>query len=84
MTRHVGVAGWTAITHPDQSSDPDENPISTAMSLPCDRLAVFDVDTGKKRWDARLPGDGSAMSVNVTMTNGAVLVTWDRARRRTT
>ncbi|WP_328506020.1 hypothetical protein [Streptomyces sp. NBC_00391] len=46
------------------------------MSLPCDRLTVFDVDTGEKKWDVRRPGDGSAMSVNVTMTDGAVLVTW--------
>ncbi|MDX3639006.1 PQQ-binding-like beta-propeller repeat protein [Streptomyces sp. MB09-02B] len=76
VTRHVSVAGWTAVAYPGQSPDPDENPTSTAMSLPCDRLAVFDVDTGRKRWDVRLPGDGSATSVNVTMTNGAVLVTW--------
>lgn len=48
----------------------------TEMTLPCDRLTVFDVDTGKKKWDVKLPGDGSAMFVNVTMTDGAVLVTW--------
>ncbi|WP_326576461.1 PQQ-like beta-propeller repeat protein [Streptomyces sp. NBC_00481] len=71
------MAGWTVVAYlPRPGPDPDEDSTTTAMSLPCDRLTVFDVDTGEKKWDVRLPGDGSAMSVNVTMTDGAVLVTW--------
>lgn len=76
VTRHVSVAGWTAVAYPGKSPDPDEDPTAAGRSQPCDRLTVFDVDTGRKKWDVKLPGDGSGMSVDVTMTDGAVLVTW--------
>lgn len=34
------------------------------------------VSPGRKKWDVKLTGDGSGVSVDVTMTDGAVLVTW--------
>lgn len=76
VTRHVSVAGWTAVVYPGQKPDPDADATETAMTLPCDRLTVFDLDTGEKKWDVKLPGAGTAMSVNVTMTDGTVLVSW--------
>ncbi|MDX3614259.1 hypothetical protein OG920_32755 [Streptomyces europaeiscabiei] len=59
MRRHAGVAGWTAVAHLGQSPDQDEDPTTKAMSLPCDRLVVFDVDTGRKKWDVKLPGEAA-------------------------
>lgn len=41
---------------------------------PCDHVAVFDIHTGRKLWQKKLPGCGaSSMTDNVTMTRGAVL-----------
>jgi hypothetical protein len=52
---------------------------------PCDHLAVVDIDTGRKLWEKPLPDESAdSMSVNVTMTRGAAVVSWGRARRRTT
>ncbi|MDX3589038.1 hypothetical protein [Streptomyces europaeiscabiei] len=59
VRRHAGVAGWTAVAHLGQSPDQDEDPTTKAMSLPCDRLVVFDVDTGRKKWDVKLPGEAA-------------------------
>ncbi|MGV9624521.1 hypothetical protein [Streptomyces tendae] len=50
----------------------DADPLTRA----CDRLAVFDVGAGKKLWDTKLPGAGSSLSVNVTMTDGTVVTAW--------
>lgn len=54
-----GVVSWTAVAHLGQSPDQDEDPTTKAMSLPCDRLVVFDVDTGRKKWDVKLPGEAA-------------------------
>jgi outer membrane protein assembly factor BamB len=75
VTQHVSVDGRTAVVHPGKA--PGENADATdLLSLPCDRLTVFDIDTGKKLWTVKLPGDGSAMSANVTMTDGTVVTSW--------
>ncbi|QDQ14027.1 PQQ-binding-like beta-propeller repeat protein [Streptomyces spectabilis] len=47
---------------------------------PCTRLALVDLDTGKKLWQVTLPDaeDASPTSTNVTMTRGTVTVAWSR------
>lgn len=47
---------------------------------PCTRLALVDLDTGKKLWQAALPDaeDASPTSTNVTLTRGTVTVAWGR------
>lgn len=80
MTRHVSVDGRTAVAYAGEGAGaggeggdgPDADPLTRA----CDRLAVFDVDAGKKTWDTRLPGAGSSLAVNVTMTDGTVVTAW--------
>ncbi|MEU4984207.1 PQQ-binding-like beta-propeller repeat protein [Streptomyces sp. NPDC021969] len=80
VTRHVSADGRTAIAYAgegargsgDGGDGADANPLTRA----CDRLAVFDVDTGKKMWDTKLPGAGSSLAVNVTMTDGTVVTAW--------
>ncbi|MFA3874293.1 PQQ-binding-like beta-propeller repeat protein [Streptomyces sp. MMCC 100] len=86
VTRHVSVDGRTAIAYAGEGEDegggdsedgdaaggPDADPLTRA----CDRLAVFDIDTGKKMWDTRLAGAGSSLAVNVTMTDGTVVTAW--------
>ncbi|MDG9720071.1 PQQ-binding-like beta-propeller repeat protein [Streptomyces sp. DH24] len=75
VTQHVSVDGRTAVVHPGRA--PGKNADETdLLDLPCDRLTVFDVDTGKRLWTVKLPGDGSAMNANVTMADGAVAVSW--------
>ncbi|MEV0445178.1 PQQ-binding-like beta-propeller repeat protein [Streptomyces spectabilis] len=46
----------------------------------CTRLALVDLDTGKKLWQVTLPDaeDASPTSTNVTMTRGTVTVAWSR------
>ncbi|WP_018544878.1 PQQ-binding-like beta-propeller repeat protein [Streptomyces sp. LaPpAH-108] len=73
-TRHVSAAGWTAVAYAGERVDPGQS-----LSAPCDRLAVIDLDTGKKRWETRLgTADAPAGNVNVTMTDGAVIVAGDQ------
>ncbi|MGV9342730.1 outer membrane protein assembly factor BamB family protein [Streptomyces sp. NPDC003688] len=50
-----------------------------SLGAPCDRLAVIYLDTGRRRWETRLgTTDGPAGNVNVTMTDGAVVVAGDQ------
>ncbi|MEW2134940.1 PQQ-binding-like beta-propeller repeat protein [Streptomyces sp. NPDC005435] len=73
-TRHVSAAGWTAVAYAGERVDPGQS-----LGAPCDRLAVIDLDTGKKRWETRLgTADAPAGDVNVTMTDGAVVVAGDQ------
>ncbi|MEI5101250.1 PQQ-binding-like beta-propeller repeat protein [Streptomyces sp. PmtG] len=46
----------------------------------CDRLAMVDLNTGKKLWQVRLPEATHAFApnTNVTMTRGTVAVAWGR------
>ncbi|MGA4846370.1 PQQ-binding-like beta-propeller repeat protein [Streptomyces sp. G5(2025)] len=79
VTRHVSVDGRTAIAFPGERPEKGGKE-EAALVAPCDRIAVFDIDTGRKLWDKKLLGpSGSAMSVNVTMTRGAVLATTGQA-----
>ncbi|MBJ7907529.1 outer membrane protein assembly factor BamB family protein [Streptomyces sp. DSM 110735] len=73
-TRHVSAAGWTAVAYAGEHVDPGQS-----LGAPCDRLAVVDLDTGRKRWETRLgTADAPAGNVNVTMTDGAVVVAGDQ------
>ncbi|WP_432139381.1 PQQ-binding-like beta-propeller repeat protein [Streptomyces sp. bgisy154] len=71
VTPHVSVDGRTAVVYSGRKGGPGAD-----LTTPCDRLAVFDVDTGKKTWDTVLPGEGSGTTVNVTMTDGTVVAAW--------
>lgn len=75
VTRHVSADGRTAVLHPGENPGKNAD-AADLMALPCDRLTVFDLDTGKKLWTVKLPGDGSSTSVNVTMTDGVVVTSW--------
>ncbi|MFI5684786.1 PQQ-binding-like beta-propeller repeat protein [Streptomyces sp. NPDC051636] len=73
-TRHVSAAGWTAVAFAGKPVDPKQ-----VLGTPCDRLAVVDIDTGRKLWQTALPsGDSPPTNVNVTMTDGTVAVAWDQ------
>ncbi|PAM97273.1 hypothetical protein CJI59_35440 [Streptomyces sp. Alain-F2R5] len=72
VTRHVSADGRTAVAYAGGGDGPDADP----LTLPCDRLAVVDIDTGEKLWDTELPGAGTSLAVNVTMTDGTVAVAW--------
>lgn len=84
VTRHVSVDGRTAIAYAGDGEDEGEGegedsgggPDSDPLTRVCDRLAVFDIDTGKKMWDTKLAGAGSSLAVNVTMTDGTVVTAW--------
>ncbi|MEU6991430.1 PQQ-binding-like beta-propeller repeat protein [Streptomyces sp. NPDC046465] len=77
VTRHVSVDGRTAVIYSGQGPAKADKKGGTgrdSAAAPCDRVAVFDVDTGRKLWDKKLPGESAAaMSVNITMTQGTVL-----------
>ncbi|MFE5598905.1 PQQ-binding-like beta-propeller repeat protein [Streptomyces coelicoflavus] len=80
VTRHVSVDGRTAIAYAGdgtgEGAGADGQPDGDPLTRPCDRLAVFDIDTGKKMWDMKLAGAGSSLAVNVTMTDGTVVTAW--------
>ncbi|MGW6533493.1 outer membrane protein assembly factor BamB family protein [Streptomyces venezuelae] len=70
VTRHVSVDGRTAVAY----SGERPKKADTGAGATCDRIAVFDIDTGRKVWDKKLPGESAlAMGVNVTMTRGTVV-----------
>ncbi|XKK62770.1 PQQ-like beta-propeller repeat protein [Streptomyces sp. ARC32] len=82
VTRHVSVDGRTAMAYAGDGEDEGEGegsgggPDADPLTRVCDRLAVFDIDTGKKMWDTKLAGAGSSLAVNVTMTDGTVVTAW--------
>lgn len=79
VTRHVSVDGRTAVAYSGQRPAKGDKGQDDA-TVACDRIAVFDVDTGRKLWDKKLPGESaSAMDVNVTMTRGAVVAATGQA-----
>ncbi|MFF1453466.1 PQQ-binding-like beta-propeller repeat protein [Streptomyces sp. NPDC058274] len=72
-TPHVTVDGRTAVAF---SGEPTENdPSGVAMSGPCNGIAMFDVDTGKRLWHVELP-ETELVPVSVTMTRGRVIAAW--------
>ncbi|MFE7156355.1 PQQ-binding-like beta-propeller repeat protein [Streptomyces sp. NPDC057636] len=66
-TKHITVDGRTAIVFKDKKEDGT-----------CNQLAFFDLDTGKKLWQAVIPWKESAFASfpNVTMTRGVVSSAW--------
>lgn len=46
----------------------------------CDEVVFFDIDTGKKLWQSKMPEAASAFvtNTNLTMTRGTVAVAWDQ------
>ncbi|NEB13620.1 PQQ-like beta-propeller repeat protein [Streptomyces coelicoflavus] len=80
VTRHVSVDGRTAIAYTGngkgEGAGVDGQPDGDPLTRACDRLAVLDIDTGKKMWDRELAGAGSSLAVNVTMTDGTVVTAW--------
>ncbi|UXY30305.1 PQQ-like beta-propeller repeat protein [Streptomyces sp. HUAS TT20] len=76
-TRHVSVAGWTAVAFSTEAAEPAAAPEVTMTRL-CDGLALVDLDKGRKLWQAKLPGENPPTGVTVTMTDGAVALAWSQ------
>lgn len=71
-----GTATVSAAEGAPESGEGGDGSDADPLTRACDRLAVFDVGAGKKLWDTKLPGAGSSLSVNVTMTDGTVVTAW--------
>ncbi|MFD3620003.1 PQQ-binding-like beta-propeller repeat protein [Streptomyces sp. NPDC058676] len=72
-TPHTTVDGRTAVAF---SSEPTRtDPSGGTMSGPCDRIAMFDIDTGKRLWHVELP-EKRLVPARVTMTRGKVVAAW--------
>ncbi|TLS40239.1 hypothetical protein FE633_42625 [Streptomyces montanus] len=72
-TRHVTADGRTAVVvQPSRPKGSDSEGV-------CDELVFFDIDTGKKLWQKKLPDADTAFvtNTNLTMTGGTVAVAWD-------
>ncbi|WP_411148587.1 PQQ-binding-like beta-propeller repeat protein [Streptomyces sp. A30] len=73
-TPHVTVDGRTAVAF---SSEPTRtDPSGGTVSGPCDRIAMFDIDTGKRLWHVELP-EKRLVPARVTMTRGKVIAAWE-------
>ncbi|WP_330285058.1 outer membrane protein assembly factor BamB family protein [Streptomyces sp. NBC_00588] len=74
-TQHVTNAGETAVV---AQSEPAHMEDGAPALDGCDQVIFFDVDTGKKLWQVKLPRAQSAsvFNTNVTMTRGTVAVAW--------
>ncbi|WP_053755600.1 PQQ-binding-like beta-propeller repeat protein [Streptomyces sp. MMG1533] len=73
-TPHVTVDGRTAVAF---SVEPTRNdPNGVAMSGPCDGIAMFDIDTGKRLWHVKLP-EKRLVPARITMTRGRVVAAWE-------
>ncbi|MFF4591323.1 PQQ-binding-like beta-propeller repeat protein [Streptomyces sp. NPDC001388] len=73
VTRHVSAAGRTPVVYSSTASGTD-----TSTASACDRLALVDLDTGRKLWEAELFGDTPPAQANVTMTDGVVAIASDQ------
>ncbi len=71
-TPHVTADGRTAVAFSSQPTDPSGG----TMSGPCDRIAMFDIDTGKRLWHVELP-EQRLVPARVTMTRGKVVAAWE-------
>ncbi|MGV9254259.1 outer membrane protein assembly factor BamB family protein [Streptomyces sp. NPDC003697] len=71
-SRHITADGRTAVVVQPA------RPGGTKASGVCDEVVFFDVDTGKKLWQATMPSARSAFvtNTNVTLTRGVVAVAW--------
>ncbi|MEU9473336.1 PQQ-binding-like beta-propeller repeat protein [Streptomyces avermitilis] len=72
-TPHVTVDGRTAVAFSGEATR--AGPSGTAMSGPCDEIAMFDIDTGKRLWHVKLP-EKELVPATVTMTRGKVIASW--------
>ncbi|WP_327434298.1 outer membrane protein assembly factor BamB family protein [Streptomyces sp. NBC_01236] len=73
-TKHVTADGRTAVVV--QPPKPKGSPTEGV----CDEVVFFDIDTGKKLWQSKMPEAASAFvtNTNLTMTRGTVAVAWDQ------
>jgi outer membrane protein assembly factor BamB len=73
-TKHVTADGRTAVVV--QPPKPKGSPTEGV----CDEVVFFDMDTGKKLWQSKMPEATSAFvtNTNLTMTRGTVAVAWDQ------
>ncbi|MER6129157.1 PQQ-binding-like beta-propeller repeat protein [Streptomyces sp. NPDC001795] len=71
-TPHVTADGRTAVV-----VQPTKPKGSTSSGV-CDEVLFFDIDTGKKLWQAKMPNATHAYvtNINLTMTRGTVAIAW--------
>ncbi|MES5817432.1 PQQ-binding-like beta-propeller repeat protein [Streptomyces sp. RG80] len=71
-SRHVTADGRTAVVvQPPQPKGSEKDGV-------CDQVVFFDLNTGKKLWQKKMPAAGSAFvtNTNLTLTKGVVAVAW--------
>ncbi|MEV5440773.1 PQQ-binding-like beta-propeller repeat protein [Streptomyces sp. NPDC052682] len=71
-SRHVTADGRTAVViQPPR-------PEGTAKKGVCDQVVFFDLNTGKKLWQKKMPEAGSAYvtNTNLTLAKGVVAIAW--------
>ncbi|MFJ5264651.1 PQQ-binding-like beta-propeller repeat protein [Streptomyces sp. NPDC088387] len=71
-TKHVTADGRTAVVVQPKKPEGD---VTEGV---CDKVVFFDIDTGKKLWQATMPSARSAFvtNTNLTLTSGVVAVAW--------
>jgi hypothetical protein len=71
-SKHITADGRTAVV-----VQPRKTGSTTERSI-CDEVVFFDVDTGKKLWQAKMPSATSAYvtNTNLTLAKGVVAVAW--------
>ncbi|WP_037861955.1 PQQ-binding-like beta-propeller repeat protein [Streptomyces sp. NRRL S-340] len=71
-SKHITADGRTAVVVQPKKSG------TVAQRGVCDEVVFFDVNTGKKLWQAKMPSAASAFvtNTNLTMTKGVVAVAW--------
>ncbi|MFF7446812.1 MULTISPECIES: PQQ-binding-like beta-propeller repeat protein [unclassified Streptomyces] len=71
-SRHVTADGRTAVViQPPRPKGSEKDGV-------CDQVVFFDLDTGKKLWQKKMPAAGTAFvtNTNLTLTKGVVAVAW--------
>ncbi|MEU6374828.1 PQQ-binding-like beta-propeller repeat protein [Streptomyces sp. NPDC046909] len=71
-SRHVTADGRTAVViQPPRPKGSEKDGV-------CDQVVFFDLDTGKKLWQKKMPAANSAFvtNTNLTLTQGVVAVAW--------
>ncbi|GCB45584.1 PQQ-binding-like beta-propeller repeat protein [Streptomyces sp. NL15-2K] len=73
-SRHVTADGRTAVViQPPQPKGSEKDGV-------CDQVVFFDLNTGKKLWQKKMPAANTAYvtNTNLTLTKGVVAVAWGR------
>ncbi|WP_234390597.1 PQQ-binding-like beta-propeller repeat protein [Streptomyces sp. MMG1533] len=73
-SRHVTADGRTAVViQPPQPKGSEKDGV-------CDQIVFFDLNTGKKLWQKKMPAANTAYvtNTNLTLTKGVVAVAWGR------